>query len=65
MVHLAISKNQNLRLQEGPSAFRGGDARRIIKAKQVLQNAHNIVTLTQSAVTPYASKSKGVKWYEQ
>ena len=44
--------------QRETNALQGRDAKRIIKAKQALQKAHNSVDPSQSATTPYASNSR-------
>ncbi|KAJ8443697.1 hypothetical protein Cgig2_032320 [Carnegiea gigantea] len=43
----------------------GGDVSRIIKAKQALKKANNSIAASRSVITPYASKSHGVGWYEE
>ncbi|KAJ8427224.1 hypothetical protein Cgig2_028748 [Carnegiea gigantea] len=48
-----------------PSALWGGDARKIIETKQALGKAYNSVTPSRSTTTPYASKSKVTRWYEE
>ncbi|KAJ8432498.1 LOW QUALITY PROTEIN: hypothetical protein Cgig2_003575 [Carnegiea gigantea] len=46
------------------SALQGGDAKRIIKAKQALRKAHNSVRPSWSVTLPDAAKSRGAGWYE-
>ncbi|KAJ8435820.1 hypothetical protein Cgig2_017115 [Carnegiea gigantea] len=54
-----------LHLQRAMSALQGTDARRIIKAKQVLQKSHNHIALSHSGTTVYASKSREAGLYEK
>ncbi|KAJ8432523.1 LOW QUALITY PROTEIN: hypothetical protein Cgig2_030315 [Carnegiea gigantea] len=47
------------------STLQGGDARKIIKVEQALKKAHNSVSPSCIVTIPYASKSRGARWYEE
>ncbi|KAJ8426675.1 hypothetical protein Cgig2_018985 [Carnegiea gigantea] len=47
------------------NTLRGGDAKRVIEAKEALQKPHNSIASSQSITTPYASNSKEAGWYKE
>jgi len=57
----AYQQARSRHLQRNPNALQGGDAKRIIKAKQALCKAQINIALSCSITTPYASKSLGAE----
>ncbi|KAJ8451503.1 hypothetical protein Cgig2_018137 [Carnegiea gigantea] len=51
--------------QRDVNALLGGDARRIIEAKQAMRKAQNSVAPSHSVTTPYVFKGQGAEGYEQ